>query len=127
MYSCVASAGQAEDYQAMLKLHEQADSHEEKERIARLAIFAHLLSYILTSVDNRSGLAAFSDKVLLSQALHFSIGSCVRSQDSVHLIGSIAKNRAGRDISWQFFKDNFQLLKGRWGRCPVWYNFEIRS
>ena len=59
------------------------------------------------------GLAAFSDKTLLSQALNFSIGSCVRSQDSVHLIGSIAKNRAGRDISWQFFKENFQLLKGR--------------
>ena len=39
----------------------------------------------------------------------------MRSQDSVHLIGSIAKNRAGRDISWQFFKENFQLLKGRWG------------
>ena len=95
VYSCVASAGQAEDYQAMLRLHEQADSHEEKERIAR------------------SGLAAFSDKTLLSQALNFSIGSCVRSQDSVHLIGSIAKNRAGRDISWQFFKENFQLLKGR--------------
>ena len=35
VYSCVASAGQAEDYQAMLRLHEQADSHEEKERIAR--------------------------------------------------------------------------------------------
>jgi len=96
VYSCVASAGQAEDYQAMLRLHEQADSHEEKERIAR------------------SGLAAFSDKTLLSQALNFSIGSCVRSQDSVHLIGSIAKNRAGRDISWQFFKENFQLLKGRY-------------
>ena len=129
MYSCVASAGQAEDYQAMLKLHEQADSHEEKERIARLAIFdLLLLSYLIfTLVDNRSGLAAFSDKVLLSQALHFSIGSCVRSQDSVHLIGSIAKNRAGRDISWQFFKDNFQLLKGRWGCCPVWYNFEIHA
>jgi len=96
VYSCVASAGQAEDYQAMLRLHEQADSHEEKERVAR------------------SGLAAFSDKALLSEALHFSIGSCVRSQDSVHLIGSIAKNRAGRDISWQFFKENFQLLKGRY-------------
>jgi puromycin-sensitive aminopeptidase len=95
VYSCVASAGQADDYQAMLRLHEKADSHEEKERIAR------------------SGLAAFSDKTLLSQALNFSIGSSVRSQDSVHLIGSIAKNRAGRDISWQFFKENFQLLKGR--------------
>ena len=71
-----------------------------------------LLLAILTLI-NRSGLAAFSDKALLSEALQFSIGPCVRSQDSVHLIGSIAKNRTGRDISWQFFKDNFQLLKGR--------------
>ena len=35
VYGCVAAAGQAEDYHAMLRLHEQADSHEEKERIAR--------------------------------------------------------------------------------------------
>ena len=72
-----------------------------------LSLFTFLLWF------DRSGLAAFSDKTLLSQALNFSIGSCVRSQDSVHLIGSIAKNRAGRDITWQFFKENFQLLKGR--------------
>ena len=61
----------------------------------------------------RSGLAAFSEKTLLQEALQFSIGECVRSQDSVHFISSIARNRAGRDISWQFFKDNFDLLKGR--------------
>ena len=35
VYGCVAAAGQAEDYHAMLRLHEQADSHEEKERVAR--------------------------------------------------------------------------------------------
>ena len=35
VYGCLAAAGQAEDYHAMLRLHEQADSHEEKERIAR--------------------------------------------------------------------------------------------
>ena len=61
----------------------------------------------------RSGLAAFSEKTLLQEALQFSIGDRVRSQDSVHFISSIARNRAGRDISWQFFKDNFDLLKGR--------------
>ena len=44
MYSCVASAGQAEDYQAMLRLHEQADSHEEKERIARWIVFYAVLT-----------------------------------------------------------------------------------
>ena len=35
-------------------------------------------------------------------------------QDSVHLIGSVAKNRQGRDISWAFFKENFSMLKGRY-------------
>lgn len=96
VYSCVSASGQESDYTSMLKLHQEADSHEEKARVAR------------------SGLATFSDKTLLGKALEFSLSSNVRSQDSVHLIGSIAKNRAGRDISWQFFKDNFVLLKGRY-------------
>ena len=108
----MASEGQAADYQAMIRLHEQADSHEEKERIARCALFQRSLFILLTLVV-RSGLAAFSEKTLLQEALQFSIGECVRSQDSVHFISSIARNRAGRDISWQFFKDNFDLLKGR--------------
>ena len=38
----------------------------------------------------------------------------MRAQDSVHLIGSVARNRAGRDLAWQFFKDNFAMLKSRY-------------
>jgi len=96
VYSCVAAESRETDYTAMLRLHEEADSHEEKERIAR------------------SGLAGFLDRSLLSKALEFSLSPSVRSQDSVHLIGSVAKNRAGRDLTWQFFKDNFVQLKGRY-------------
>lgn len=96
VYCCVGAMGQEADYQAMLRLHGEEDSHEEKERIAR------------------SGLAAFSDRNILSQALDFSVSPAVRAQDSVHLIGSVAKNRQGRDISWAFFKENFSMLKGRY-------------
>jgi len=96
VYGSVAAMGREEDYNAMVKLHSEADSHEEKERIAR------------------SGLAAFPSPALLAKALEFSLSPAVRAQDSVHMIGSIARARAGRDLCWQFFKDNFTLLKARY-------------
>jgi len=96
VYSIVASMGQEEDYNTMVRLHEEAELHEEKTRIAR------------------SGLAAFSNKTLLAKALEFALSSSVRSQDSVHMIGSVACRRLGRDLSWQFFKDKFVLLSERY-------------
>jgi len=96
VYGCVAAGGREEDYQAMVRLHGEADSHEEKERIAR------------------SGLAAFPSPAILAKALEFSLSPAVRAQDSVHMIGSIARTRAGRDLCWQFFKDNFTMLKARY-------------
>eukprot|EP00092_Neocalanus_flemingeri_P075261 GFUD01093210.1.p1 GENE.GFUD01093210.1~~GFUD01093210.1.p1 ORF type:complete len:879 (+),score=304.01 GFUD01093210.1:50-2638(+) len=96
VYSVVASMGQEEDYNTMLRLHEEADLHEEKVRIGR------------------TGLAAFSNKTILAKALEFSLSSNVRAQDSVHMIGSVAGRRQGRDLSWQFFKDNFVLLSERY-------------
>jgi len=96
VYRCVASMGQEDDYNTMLRMHEEEELHEEKERLAI------------------SGLAAFKSKSLLSKTLEFSLSSSVRSQDSVHMIGSVAQNRLGRDLAWQFYKDNFDLLKDRY-------------
>jgi len=96
VYSIVGSIGAEDDYNTMVKLHEEAELHEEKARIAR------------------SGIAAFANKSLLAKALEFSISASVRAQDSVHMIGSVACRRQGRDLSWQFFKDNFVLLSERY-------------
>jgi len=96
VYSIVASMGQDEDYVTMVRLHSEAELHEEKERIAR------------------AGLASFSNKALLAKALEFSISPAVRAQDSVHMISSVAAKRLGRDISWQFFKDKFVILSERY-------------
>jgi len=96
VYKVVASMGQEEDYNTMVKLHNEADMHEEKCRI------------------QRSGLACFSNKTLLAKSLDMALSDQVRSQDSVHFISSVAARRLGRDLVWQFFKDNFVLLKERY-------------
>ena len=72
MYKIVASMGQEEDYNTMVRLHNEAELHEEKCRI------------------QRSGLGCFASKTLLAKALEFSLSDQVRSQDSVHFISSIA-------------------------------------
>ena len=72
MYKIVASMGEEEDYNTMVRLHDEADMHEEKCRI------------------QRSGLGFFTNKALLSKALEMALSERVRSQDSVHFISSIA-------------------------------------
>jgi puromycin-sensitive aminopeptidase len=61
-----------------------------------------------------SGLANFSSKALLSKALDFSLSKDVRSQDTVQFIAAIARNPLGRDLAWDFFKQNFELFKNRY-------------
>jgi len=96
VYKIIASMGQEDDYNAMLKLHDQVDLHEERTRILW------------------SGLGCFNNKELLAKSLEMALGDKVRSQDSVHFIGSVAARRQGRDLAWQFFKDKFVFLKERY-------------
>lgn len=96
VYSSVASIGDPVDFDAMVKLHNETELHEEKDRIAR------------------AGIARFANEELCARGLKFAISDHVRKQDSVHLIGSIAANIKGRDLAWQFFKDNNVELKERY-------------
>ena len=96
VYSCTATLGKPCDYETMVKLYRSADLDEEKDRLMR------------------AGMASFENKDVLLQALRFAISDDVRAQDSVFLIGGVARNRLGRDISWEFFKENFAFLKARY-------------
>lgn len=42
--------------------------------------------------------------------IHTPIKGEVRAQDSVFIIVAVAVNPKGRDMAWQFFKDNHQKL-----------------
>jgi aminopeptidase N len=61
-------------------------------------------------------LAATSDPALLQATLQYALGPAVRSQDSPSLIAAVAANPAGRAIAWQFVKDNWDTIHGRYGR-----------
>lgn len=38
----------------------------------------------------------------------------VRAQDTVFVIVSVAESRYGRDLAWQFFKENWQEFMNRY-------------
>ena len=88
--------GDSSDFDAMLRLYRSADQDEEKDRLGR------------------AGLSSFQSVDTLQKVLLFSISDDVRAQDSVFIIGGVARNRNGRDLAWQFFKENFVMLKERY-------------
>ena len=96
VYKIVASMGQEEDFNTMVKLHNDADLHEEKCRI------------------QRSGIGCFASTPLLAKALEMALSDQVRAQDSVYFMSSVAARRLGRDLAWQFFKDRFVMLNERY-------------
>ncbi|KAK0172910.1 hypothetical protein PV328_006175 [Microctonus aethiopoides] len=96
VYRAVLSVGDVNTYEAMLKLYDEADLHEEKDRILR-------------------ALGAIRDKQLLGKVLDFAMSDKVRAQDTVFAIMSVAFNSKGRDIAWEFLKSNWQILTNRYG------------
>lgn len=85
-YRAVASrADQSMD--SLLKLYRQSDFTEEKNRIA------DSLGYV-------------KNPELIKQTLQFSMSDEVRSQDLIFVVRSVALNPIGREMAWQFFKDN---------------------
>ncbi|KAG5880379.1 hypothetical protein JTB14_027286 [Gonioctena quinquepunctata] len=93
-YKTVLRAGGKWQYDQLLELYRSTDLHEEKDRISR-------------------SLGATKDPELLQNVLEFAMSDEVRSQDTVFVIASVALTRKGRDLAWQFFKDNWSQIKER--------------
>ena len=63
-----------------------------------------------------NALCAFGDRSLLVRTLDRSLDEeYVRSQDAIRVLVSVAMNRAGRDLAWDFLKDNWTELDRRYG------------
>ncbi|KAG5678359.1 hypothetical protein PVAND_008041 [Polypedilum vanderplanki] len=78
-------------YNEMLELYRATDLHEEKDRISR-------------------ALGSMSDITLLQKVIQFAMSEEVRTQDAVFVIASVAINPVGRDLTWNFFKENWKIL-----------------
>ena len=95
VFGLAAQEGDQTTYEALLKLKRQTDLHEERVRILR-------------------ALARFSQEDLLQKTLELSLQPEVLTQDTVMLVAAVASNRRGRELAWQFTKDNWDEFSRRY-------------
>ncbi|XP_023296765.2 puromycin-sensitive aminopeptidase isoform X2 [Lucilia cuprina] len=90
-YKAVLQDGDQAIFEEMLSLYRATDLHEEQDRISR-------------------ALGCIGNVDILRKVIEFAMSGEVRAQDSVFVIVAVAVNPKGRDMAWQFFKDNSQKL-----------------
>ncbi|KAH8375652.1 hypothetical protein KR200_004180 [Drosophila serrata] len=94
-YKAVLQDGDEKVFEEMLSLYRSTDLHEEQDRISR-------------------ALGCCSDVKLLRRVIDFAMSGEVRAQDSVFVIVAVAINPKGRDMAWDFFKENNKQLLERY-------------
>ena len=96
--SMVAQEGNRDAYETFWELERKAELHEEKMRFL-------------------GALTRFRDPALLQETLIRSLmPERVRSQDTVLIVASLAANRLGRDLAWEFLKENWAEFDRRYGK-----------
>ncbi|CAH1397947.1 unnamed protein product [Nezara viridula] len=95
VYRAVLSVGDESTYDTMIKMYKEETLQEEKERISR-------------------SLGAFKDTKILSKVLDFAMSDEVRPQDKVFVIISVALDKGGRELAWEFLKQNWTDLHSRY-------------
>ena len=96
VFSLAAQAGDRSTFDRLWELEARASLQEEKIRLL-LAV------------------SRFQDTELLNETLERSLSSRVRSQDTITVVASVAANPAGRDLAWQFVKNNWGEFDRRYG------------
>ncbi|KAM7358359.1 puromycin-sensitive aminopeptidase [Cochliomyia hominivorax] len=90
-YKAVLQDGDEAIFEEMLSLYRATDLHEEQDRISR-------------------ALGCIGNVDILRKVIDFAMSGEVRAQDSVFVIVAVAVNPKGRDMAWEFFKENNQKL-----------------
>ena len=79
------------------------------------AIIAHF-SQIKTPEEGvlyGQALCLFSDPALLSRTLKFAISPMMRAQDAPQVIGAVLANPAGRQLAWDFVRNNWADVQAK--------------
>lgn len=96
VYSIVAQKGNTKTWNDFKKRYIETSLQEEKDRYGR-------------------ALANFTNKKLLAKTLAFALSKDVRGQDAPFMISLVWQNKYGRELTWQFVKNNWPLLVQRYG------------
>tara|TARA_B100000315_G_scaffold185467_1_gene174602 strand:- start:813 stop:3425 length:2613 start_codon:yes stop_codon:yes gene_type:complete len=96
VFGLAGQTGVRTTYDQLWKLEKEATLQEEKMRL-------------LMAVTR------FSDQELLGETLKRALSSDVRSQDTVFVVTGVGSNRRGRELAWEFVKDNWPEFDRRYG------------
>ena len=96
VFSLVAQEGDQATYNRIWELERGAELHEEKIRL--------LMS-----------LARFQQQDLLRETLDRSLSDDVRLQDTIFVVSAVAANNRGRDLAWDFLKEQWDEFDRRYG------------
>ena len=96
VFALTAKGGDRSTYDTLSDLRKAAVLEEEKVRL--LIALAH-----------------FEQPELLEETLRRSLSDDVRTHDTIGVVVSVARNRHGRDMAWQFLKDNWDEFDRRYG------------
>ena len=87
-----------------MDLYKKTPFHEEKDRILR-------------------ALCLFKNKDLLKQTLEFAFSKDVRAQDMYKAISFVFANPAGRNLAWDFLKNNWPTIEKRFSGGHLFQRF----
>ena len=96
VFSLAAKQGDGGTYESLWELKRNAPSQEEEVRLL-------------------AALTQFEQPGLVRDALDRSLGDEVRSQDTITMVVRAAGARAGRDLTWEFVKENWGEFDRRYG------------
>ena len=96
VFSLVAQEGDQAVYDRIWELERAAELHEEKIRL--------LMS-----------LARFQQQDLLRETLDRSLSDDVRLQDTIFVVSAVAANNQGKDLAWEFLKEQWDEFDRRYG------------
>ena len=96
VFALAAQGGGKEVYDQIWQLEGETDLAEEKIRLLM-------------------ALSRFQEPEILNAALADTLSPKVRSQDSITLVAGVAANPKGRDLAWEFVKDNWVEFDRRYG------------
>lgn len=90
-YRAVLQTANENVYEEMLNYYRTLDLREERDRISQ-------------------ALGCIKNFELLQKSIQFAMSDEVRKQDAVSVLASVARNPLGHELSWTFFKENWETL-----------------
>lgn len=96
IYNIVAQNGGIKEWKYFINMYEKENLNEEKERILR-------------AITN------FKDKNLLKKTLNYLLSKKVKDQDAPYMIASTWMNPNGKELTWDFIKENWNIILKKYG------------